>query len=77
MGLWSGLKLSRMLSFSSTVTDESERILIFATSFSRGLKNHQVEGERGSQKKAITANIIVDAPNVMLAFNEWQFQHGA
>lgn len=29
---------------------------------SRGLRNHHVEGERGSQKKAKTANITVDAP---------------
>jgi len=69
IGFSRALKLSRRLSFSSTVTDESERILILAISFSRGLRYHHVAGEQGSQMNAIKANRIVEAPRMVVTPN--------
>ncbi len=76
LGLWRGRKLSRMLNFSSIVTDESARILLRANSFSDGLRYHHVEGERGSQKKAKVANMMVDAPKVNETNKQSNFLHG-
>jgi hypothetical protein len=62
VGSLNGRKASRMLSFSSTVTEESASMRALAMFFSRSLSNHQVEGERGSQKYAKMAKETVLAP---------------